>query len=158
MNEEFKKLITEIVTEVCARAGFALTVEWRDGGLVAVANLQGTPQDLARLIGRDGQNLKALEHLVRVLVTKKYSTNNGPVPDFILDANSYRQNQNSELVKLAQQTAQKVLATGRAESLPPMNSFERRVVHTELAKFQGLATQSIGAEPNRRIVIKRAGF
>lgn len=90
----------------------------------------------------DAQCKDAFQHLARCVAFKRFG---------------YRP-YDHELIQQARQRAQRVLETGRAEALPPMNAFERRMVHAELSSLAGLQTQSIGTEPNRRIVIKRAGF
>ena len=62
-----------------------------------------------------------------------------------------------QIAQVAHECAKRVMMTGRAESLTAMNSYERRLVHTELASYTELETSSIGNEPNRRVVIaKRA--
>jgi spoIIIJ-associated protein len=76
------------------------------------------------------------------------------LPEFHIDVAGYRQRQADELVTLAQQAAEAVRKTGNSEILRPMNAFERRVVHVALADMTDLATESIGVDPNRRIIIK----
>lgn len=108
--------------------------------------------DSALLIGPHGQTLAALEHLVRILLMHKLGSDE--VMEFHLDVGDYRQRQQSELIESAQKAAEAVRQTGTPEILRPMNAFERRIVHVTLADMDDLATESIGAEPNRRIIIK----
>jgi spoIIIJ-associated protein len=57
---------------------------------------------------------------------------------------------------LARNTAREVKATGIEAKLNSMNSYERRIVHEEVSKIEGVYTVSEGEEPNRYVVIKKA--
>lgn len=149
-------IILETASELLKRAGYSVSVTWADGAPIQRLSLK-SDIDLSILIGREGQNLSALEHLVKVLAVKKIAAGR-VLADFMLDINDYRKSQTDKLIGVAKESAKRVIDTGRAESLLPMNAFERKVVHTELASYERIETQSIGAEPNRRIVIKRISF
>ncbi|MDD5433753.1 MAG: hypothetical protein PHE77_03845, partial [Candidatus Pacebacteria bacterium] len=45
-------------------------------------------------------------------------------------------------------------STGREKVLFPMNAFERRIIHTELAKRSDVTTESTGAGDNRKVVVR----
>ncbi|MEK7139035.1 MAG: R3H domain-containing nucleic acid-binding protein [Patescibacteria group bacterium] len=107
-----------------------------------------TPENAKFLIGRNGQNLRALEHVLRAILTK--NTNN----TVILDVNDYRKSRAVYLVDVAKQAVTRVRNTQKAEALFPMSAYERRIVHMELAACPDIATESIGSEPQRRIIIK----
>ena len=109
-----------------------------------------TPDNARFLIGKNGQNLRSFEHLVRSMFLKDSKEISG----ISVDVNDYKRSRASYAVDLAKQAVQKVRNTQEAEVLSPMPSFERRVVHMELASCPDIATESIGEEPNRRIVIK----
>ncbi|OGN16108.1 MAG: hypothetical protein A3J47_03320 [Candidatus Yanofskybacteria bacterium RIFCSPHIGHO2_02_FULL_43_22] len=107
-------------------------------------------QDNARfLIGKNGQNLKAFEHVVRVMLVKE-----GKDATIVIDVNDYRKSRTAYLVDAAKQTVARVRNTQKAEALFPMTAYERRVVHMELAAYPDIATESIGTEPQRRVIIK----
>ena len=108
-----------------------------------------TPEDAKFLIGRNGQTLQALEHLVRLMFIKDIEALN-----LILDVNDYRKSRVTYLVDLAKEAVTRVRNTQKAEALLPMTPYERRVVHMELAAAPDVATESIGEEPYRRVVIK----
>ena len=108
-----------------------------------------TPEDAKFLIGRNGQNLKAMEHIVRMMFVK-----NTEDLSLVLDVNDYRKSRSMYLIDLAKQAVTRVRNTQKAEALVPMTAYERRVVHMELAACPDVATESIGEEPYRRIVIK----
>ena len=71
----------------------------------------------------------------------------------ILDAENYRDRREKKLRQLAQRLADKVSREKREIQLEPMPSYERRIIHTELADHEHVRTYSIGQDPNRHIVI-----
>ena len=127
-----------------------------------------TPNNARFLIGKNGQNLKALEHVLRAMLIKpdnfspgEDSNKAGTVSGggaregtIILDVNDYRKSRASYLVDVAKQAVARVRNTQKAEALFPMSAYERRIVHMELAAYPDIATESIGSDPNRRVVIK----
>lgn len=108
-----------------------------------------TPEDAKFLIGRNGQNLKALEQVLKLMFMK-----NTEELSFTLDVNDYRKSRVTYLIDLAKQAVDRVRNTQKAEALLPMTSYERRVVHMELASCPDIMTESIGEDPYRRVVIK----
>ena len=101
------------------------------------------------LIGKNGQNLKALEHVLRAMLVK-----DGKEGTIILDVNDYKKSRATYLIDVAKQTVTRVRNTQKAEALFPMSAYERRIVHMELAAYPDIATESIGTEPQRRVIIK----
>lgn len=108
-----------------------------------------TPDSARFLIGKNGQNLKALEHLLRVMLVK--DSKEGTI---VLDVNDYRKSRATYLVDVAKQAVTRVRNTQKAEALFPMTAYERRIVHMELAAYPDIATESVGSEPQRRVIIK----
>lgn len=104
---------------------------------------------MGSIIGRRGETLDAIQHLVN------YSVNRGGEKHVhvSLDAENYRAKREESLVRLANKMAAKVLKYRRSMALEPMNSYERHVIHTALQDFEGVTTASTGTEPNRRVVI-----
>lgn len=101
------------------------------------------------LIGRDGANIGSLDHLVKMLVKKGSLA----IPSFIIDINGYRRAKIERLRQIAKSAALRVSWRARAETLSPMNSFERRIIHMELSESPLVETGSVGAEPDRSVVI-----
>ena len=102
------------------------------------------------LIGYKGENLIAFQHMLRMLVRRKI----GEKQRIILDIGEYRQRQINALQEMAKNLAEKVKRTQRVELLRPMSAYERRIVHLAVSKISGLSTQSVGEEPNKRVMIK----
>lgn len=104
------------------------------------------------LIGKHGDTLMALQHLVKAMVKKK----NDDEIILIMDVGNYREQYESKILLMAKQKAEKVIQEDVKETLFPMNSYHRRVVHTYIVStFPDIETDSIGEEPNRRIVLKK---
>jgi spoIIIJ-associated protein len=70
-----------------------------------------------------------------------------------VDVEDYRGRRERQLVDLASRAAERVTETGKMLQLEPMPALERRWIHLALRDHQGVATQSIGEEPNRRVVV-----
>lgn len=102
------------------------------------------------LIGERGNNLGAIEHIVKKVIRKKYGEEN----KFTLDINDYRMRRLDDLKQDVKIAAKEVRLYGKQVPLRPMSSFERRIVHLLLAEYPDIATESIGREPSRLVVIK----
>lgn len=120
--------------------------EPQEGLLVSIF----TPENARFLIGKNGQNLRALEQVVRLMVLKL----TGQPANVSLDVNDYRKEKALQVIQVARDAVSRVRNTRRAEALEPMTAYERRVVHMELAAYTDIVTESIGEEPQRRVVIK----
>ena len=116
--------------------------------IAVVASEEGDAQELAVLVGRDGEVLEAVQELTRLAV----QTRTGNRSRLMLDINGYRAERRSELTKVAQEAVKRVRVTGKTVSLEPMNPFERKVCHDVVAA-EGLISESEGAEPQRYVVV-----
>lgn len=116
-----------------------------DQGLLI--SMQGP--DLGILIGRRGETLDALQYLVNLSANKNQENRQR----IILDVEGYRKRREETLRKLAIKMANKARQKGRNIVLEPMNSMERRIIHTTLQGRSDIYTFSEGEEPNRKIVI-----
>ncbi len=109
---------------------------------------------LGALIGRKGERLSALQHLVNLMLSKEM----GAWTRVLVDVEDYRGRRERQLRELADRAAARVVETGKMLQLEPMPALERRWIHLTLRDHPGVATQSIGEEPNRRVVlVPRAG-
>ncbi|MEK7151609.1 MAG: R3H domain-containing nucleic acid-binding protein [Patescibacteria group bacterium] len=168
MKEDIQNKIQEIVQNLLDKVGFDGTVRLTEGVLgkdgsdlienkkegFMVVSIE-SDKDLSVLIGKNGQNLIAFDHIAHLLVNRGINSDVSKLPvNFIVDINDYRKSRANYLVDIAHNVAKRVIQTQKAEALLPMNAYERRLVHTELASFKELQTESIGQEPRRRIVVK----
>jgi spoIIIJ-associated protein len=101
------------------------------------------------LIGRRGQTLTALQHVIGRLVSKEFGQN-GRVT---VDVGDYRRRREVQLVEKARALALKVKATGREINLEPLHAPERRIVHLALAGMHGVRTYTVGQGLHRNVVI-----
>lgn len=104
---------------------------------------------MGAVIGRRGETLDAIQHLVN------YAVNRGSDKrmHISVDAEGYRSKREESLVHLAHKMAAKAIKYKRSMALEPMNSYERHVIHTALQDYEGVSTSSTGVEPNRRVVV-----
>ena len=105
------------------------------------------------LIGHHGDTLDSLQYLANLAANKRV---NGVKPSYVkitVDAENYRAKREETLRTLARRMADKVLKQKRSVMLEPMNPYERRIIHSEIQNIEGVSTNSIGSENNRKIVI-----
>lgn len=102
------------------------------------------------LIGEHGNNLAALEYLLKRALRKKV----GEECKFTLDINDYRMKRLENLKQDVKDAAKEVRLTRKEIPLKPMSSFERRIVHLLLVEYPDITTESIGQGIERRVVIK----
>ena len=148
-----KDTLIEAVKNIVSFMNLECQVETREevesDGKTLLVSLR-TPENARFIIGKNGQNLKAFEQVIRAMFLKSIAE----FKNIILDVNDYRKSRASFVLDLARQAVTRVRNTQKAEALSPMSAYERRVVHMELASFPDIATESIGSEPQRRIVVK----
>ena len=105
------------------------------------------------LIGHHGETLDALQYLANLAANKKV---NGEKREFVkitLDIENYRAKRETALRALARRMAAKVVKYKKSVMLEPMNPYERRIIHSEVQGIEGVSTNSIGSENNRRVVM-----
>jgi spoIIIJ-associated protein len=117
-----------------------------EGDRASVAIVGGRLDDL---IGPGGATLEALQELTRLAVAQS----TGVRSRLMLDVGEFRAKRRADLTRLAGETARRVSSSGQPERLPPMNPFERKVVHDVIATAAGVHSESEGEEPNRRVVV-----
>jgi spoIIIJ-associated protein len=112
----------------------------------------GTEKEaLGALIGRKGERLSALQHLVNLMLSRKL----GSWTRVLVDVEDYRGRRERQLREIALRAADRVRESGKMLQLEPMPALERRWIHLALRDNPDVATQSIGEEPHRRVVILR---
>ena len=154
-SENAKNIIVETTKDLLNRVGFKGEVKIIESNPEFFTVSVESDEDLSVLIGKNGQNLNAFDHIARLISAHKLmDTEYKPIYNFVVDVNDYRKSKTNYLVEVAQNVAKRVIETGKAEALNPMSSYERRLVHTELASLKEIQTESIGQEPRRRVVIK----
>jgi spoIIIJ-associated protein len=136
-----------VLEEMLSLMGLAGTVEVASGGETARLNVKG--DDLGALIGRRGEKLASLQHIVNLIVGRR----EGQHHRIAIDVENYRGRREEQLRDVADRAAKRVLQTGKIIQLEAMPAVERRIVHMALLENGKVRTQSVGVEPNRRIVV-----
>lgn len=108
-----------------------------------------TGDDLGVLIGYRGDALEAIQNLMNVVVFNK----TGFKGKIILDVENYREKRISTLCELADRISKQVLKNKKSFKLEPMNSYERRIIHSHLQNVEHISTHSEGKEPNRFLIV-----
>jgi len=105
---------------------------------------------LNNLVGVRGQTLEALQELSRLAVYRQ----TGEPSRLLLDVGGFRAARRKELIAVAKNAAERVKQHGEAVRLEPMSAFERKCVHDVINAMTGVASESEGVEPSRRIVVR----
>ena len=90
----------------------------------------------------------SMNHIIQMVAKKNQAKT------FFLDINNYRRDRENIIAELARAAAKRVSVTKEQVSLPAMNSYERRLVHVELAIHPDVTTESMGAGKERYVIIK----
>ena len=136
-----------VLEELLSLMGLSGTVEVTSGGDAARLNVKG--DDLGALIGRRGEKLASLQHIVNLIVGRR----EGQHHRIAIDVENYRGRREEQLRDVADRAAKRVIQSGKIIQLEAMPAVERRIVHMALLENPKVRTQSVGVEPNRRIVV-----
>lgn len=150
--EERKKILEGVTKEILDKMDIQANVYIASDAMPEDDSIyiQIHSQESGSLIGKSGAHLFALQHLIRVIAMKKI----GERINFTVDVNSYIENQKEALMEKVLETIDKVQKKQKPVELPPMNAYERRLVHMKVAAKSDLETDSIGEGDERRVVVK----
>ena len=102
------------------------------------------------LIGHHGETLAAFQLILNMMLAKKL----GEWQKVVVTVGDYRAKRKEQITHMAEDAASRVVATGQDVALPPMSSFERRIIHLALAGHEQVITESDGDASSRHIVVK----
>jgi spoIIIJ-associated protein len=136
-----------VLEEMLSLMGVTGTVEVATGGETARLNVKG--DELGALIGRRGEKLASLQHIVNLIVGRR----EGQHHRIAVDVENYRGRREEQLRDVAERAAKRVIQSGKIIQLEAMPAVERRIIHVVLLENPKVRTQSVGVEPNRRIVV-----
>lgn len=145
---------TEIVSRLVELMGYRanVAVATGDTAKIDVTGVDESEREaLGALIGRKGERLSALQHLVNLMLSRRM----GSWTRVLVDVEDYRGRRERQLGEIARRAAERVLESGTMLQLEPMPALERRWIHLALRDVPGVGTQSIGDEPMRRVVVLR---
>lgn len=146
-NEKARDAVAYL-TDICGKMGCgSVTVTAVMQGEAIILKVDGT--DAGSLIGHRGEVMEALSYLTSLVANR----NGGDYAKIGLDINHYRSKREGNLTALAKRIGAKVVKTGRAQTLEPMNPYERRIIHSAIGEMEGVKSESTGEGTNRRVVI-----
>jgi len=163
MEETIQRNVKETVNNLLAAMGVSAGIseerieEMGDGKEIFTINLETEDPNL--LIGQYGANLQCIQHLTGVIVKRSIlSKSDSELTEeeikFNIDVNNYKKQKRESLIKLAETIANQVIFSKNSVALRPMSSYERKVIHMEIANRKNLTTESVGENLTRRIIIK----
>jgi spoIIIJ-associated protein len=146
------KGIEEVVDEIARTIMKALDVNYRifaeaDGDSTYI-NVETAGVD-GLLIGRKGDTLNSLQHLVGRIVSRRL----GGYQRLTLDVGGYLKNRQEILKQKAIKAAERAKKTNREVQLEPMKASERRIVHVALADVEGISTYTTGNGEMRKVFV-----
>jgi spoIIIJ-associated protein len=141
-------VVEEIARGVLSRMGIEAKVQAVQTGLDVVVKLEC--RDAGLLIGRKGETLEALQHLLLRMASRRSS---GKIRDLRVDVGGYRDRREEQLREEALGLAERVERTGRRAMTEPLPPAERRIVHRALAEKTNVTTHVAGNGNVRRVII-----
>jgi spoIIIJ-associated protein len=119
----------------------------RDGRRNVHVDIRGN--DLSILIGRRSETLNAFQYIASLIVGKEIQD----WVQLVIDVEGYRERREKQLIQMAKRMADQVAKSGRRQTLEPMPSAERRIIHIALRDHPDVITESTGDDPHRKVTI-----
>ena len=135
-----QKMLGELLKKMDLNVSLSLTED-------NTINISG--DDAGIVIGRYGETLRALEHLINLMLNR----NRDSSLKVLLDSDGYRTRREESVKRIATSAARKALSRRKPVGLQPMSSWERKVVHMALQSMDEVETRSVGQEPRRRVIV-----
>jgi spoIIIJ-associated protein len=142
--------VREILEEVIQGLGLKGTVDVERDHEVVTGTVHG--EDLGLFIGRHGQTIDAVQHLIFRIALARGAGDEGDLR-VVIDAKGYRARRAEALQRVADQAADDARRYGRPVALDAMTASERKLVHEYLRDRGGVETYSEGEEPDRHLVV-----
>ncbi len=144
-------LALDFIRKLISGMGLEATVTMTEDGENKLIRVMG--ESAGVLIGHHGDTLDSLQYLANLAANKKVAGEKREFCRITVDVENYRGKREETLRALARNKAEKVLRYKKSQTLEPMNPYERRIIHSEVQKIEGVSTNSIGSENNRRVVL-----
>lgn len=144
------KIAEQRLSDLLAFFGINTTVDCKRDGETLILNID--TDDSGRLIGRRGENLASVQHIMNMMLKRQTDER-----VFVqIDVGGYKKARGERAVAKAISVAEKVLEDGIEAVLPPMTAAERRLVHMELREIEGIETESRGEGHERRLIVRKS--
>lgn len=142
------ELIRSVIEGMGLDATVTLTESDDENKMITV-----TGESAGVLIGHHGDTLDSLQYLANLAANKKVAGEKRDFCRVTVDIENYRAKREETLRALARRKAEQVLRYKKSVMLEPMNPYERRIIHSEVQGIEGVSTNSIGSENNRKVVM-----
>jgi spoIIIJ-associated protein len=139
--------ITTFVQNVVDAMGVDVTATVEETPDATRINLDG--EDGGVLVRRGGEGLQALQHLVATAFRRQLGDDNR----IVIDCNGFRRDKDAELRQMARFFSEKARTTGAPQEMGPLNPYERRIVHIEVAEDPTVSSESIGDAFMKTVII-----
>src|SRR6185503_13705201 len=141
--------VKQLIQNLLDRTGVQAIVEYEDS-LIKGLVFNIASKDSRLLIGRQGSTLHSLEILAHALAARAFP---GEPFYFTVDVDDYKRKREWFLKEEARNAVDQVKRTGRPVTMEPMPNYDRRLVHAYMQdNFPEIITESVGEDPNRKIV------
>ena len=154
IQQKITDMAVRVAQAILTPLGYTYSIETTptEGEENGVTLMISSP-DARFLIGDDGDKLDDLQYLVNRLVQAEWED----APRVRVDCDNYRERAEAKLLRRARSRAERVLQTGRPLLMEKLNAYQRRLIHNELAKMEGITTSSEETDSRfKRITISRA--
>ncbi|MBQ8451271.1 MAG: KH domain-containing protein [Clostridia bacterium] len=143
-------IVKELVEKIIKLMGLDLEVYVEERENDFFVNVTGA--DAAIFIGKHGDSIEEFQTVVNAIYNKDKPREESK--RVTVDSNNYVVRRQDTLTNLAKRTAGKVIRDHKEFKFEPMNSYERRIIHSALSDHDKVITESYGNEPNRYVVVK----
>jgi spoIIIJ-associated protein len=147
----FETELQKLIEEFFEKSSFSIdsvsiTLDMNDGSYWCAVS----SRDSRHLIGKNGEMIQTINHLLRRMVEKKHGET---APRVTIDINNYQKERIDKIKTVAHMMAERARFFKSKIELDPMNAYERRIVHDFISRHPDLSSESTGTGPSRRVVI-----
>ncbi len=154
---------TVTLNRLLTTLGYEFTLDLTEDEQANELSFMISSPDARFLIGTDGDRLDDLQYLINRIMQEEFDKSERDEDDTLkeaprirVDCDHYRERAEALLLRRARSRAERVQKTGRPLQMEPLNAYQRRLVHNELAKMEGIVTESEQTESRfKRISISR---
>jgi spoIIIJ-associated protein len=143
-NQEPVEILNKLLSMMDCKATIAQDVDEAENIILNIST-----DEAGRIIGEKGETLYSLQFLVnKILYTKNMDS-----PKIIIDVDHYRSKRKEKLIEMGQMAAESARKSGKASCLPPLNAYERKIVHESLQDDNDVDTKSEGEGYYKKIFV-----
>lgn len=146
----WEERVRGVVRGLIDRIGVSAQIEVETVDQIVNVKIDSAGSD-GLLIGRRGDTLAAIQHLVTRMVNK----DNARRVQVVVDVGGYKKRREVQLQNLARSLATKVESTGQQVLTEPLSAAERRVIHITLSDNPAVRTETIGDGLMKKVAVIR---